>query len=351
MISSAPAGFETVSLGDQFAAARGDLADVSVFDVGLAPNPADTLSVNPAPAPIIDPMGFFAGRPAPEQGPADPVKVLQDRLRAATNNTSGTWKAADNVRPDSVIKGVGGLARSHSENTKGVAAADMKAAQVAEIRSILKESAELGIGPVAQASGSGRMAGNFAADALLTAGATALMGPVGIIVATGMMAARAGLSGTGLEGQGTLVTFNQTPGYFSTTSSSRSSRARDNTPPDYGYGSPLSTPQQVVSAPVSNAFQQGMNKGPGFGRADILADLEMPGQTFDQIAIRIAEDSPAGKAVEGMRLNSRRTTNSLLAQRDGVVATADNIKDAMEIGIDVPRQVPQGMKIPTFKMA
>ncbi len=347
MISNAPAGFKTLSLGDQFAAARGDLAGPSVFETGFdSINPAtfqNPLSV--APAQAIDPMEWFSGPAARNDGPADPAKALQDRLQAATHKTSGIWKAADAVRPDKVIGGVETLARSHSEQTKGLTADSMKTAQIAEIKAILKDMTAAGIGPVAQAPGQspgGGLAGNFARDTLLTTGLTSLLGPVGAVVATGVMAARAGL-----EGQGTLVTFNKTPGYFGAALSSGRHRGRESAPVDYGY-SPAPSVTQQTSAPVSNSFQQGMSKGPGFGRADILADSKMPKQTFDDMAIKIAGDSPAGKAIEDMRVNSRQTTTALRAQRDGVDATLDNLNRTMELGMEPP--VTQGPKIPTFHM-
>jgi hypothetical protein len=163
------------------------------------------------------------------------------------------------------------------------------------------------------------------------------------------MAAKAGMGKTGLEGQGTLVTFNQQPSYFgASSSSSRSSRNNKASLSEYGYGasSAAATPQV---APATQAIQNKMNAGPGFGRADLLADIKTPKATFEDMAIKIAADSPAGKAAEGMRLNGRATSQVLLAQREGVDANLENINAAMEIGMKPPEYA--GLKIPTFKMA
>ena len=337
------AGFMSL---DTTASISGRFSDVAAPP--MMSHTALTQQVLPQPAPtsLLD---AFSSRTRPnETGPADPMRDLQGRLQAATMNTSKTWKAADNINSGAVIKGADGLAQSHGTR-KAMAAETMQAAQVGEIKNILKDMAAAGGGPAqpgAGGAGTG-LVGSLATDALLTTGMTLAMGPVGGLVATGLMAARAGLSGTGLEGQGTLVTFNQNPGYYGSTSSSKGSRAKDNTPTDYGYGSSPSPGQQAGAAPASNAFQKAMNQGPGFGRADLLADSQMPKNTFEDMALKIAADSPAGKAMEGMRLNSRKTSDSLLVQREGIDVNENNLNDAMDIGL----KMPQGPKIQTFKMA
>lgn len=315
--------------------------------------------IQPAPTEIIG--SIFQPR-TQQEGP-DRMAELEKRMAALQQTTKGmVWKAADsNIDQTRILKNSEGFSQAHGQ-TKADAATQMKQTQVAEIKDTLKEMTALGGGPAAGPSGgasgsglAGRMAGNLALDAVVTGAAVAVMGPVGGLVATAAMAARAtGIIGTGLEGQGTLVTFNQAPGYFGSTPSrgKGGERNRETSAYEAGYStsSSMTAQTQQVSAPVSSAFQQKLNKGPGFGRGDdITARTQLAGDSLDQIAIKIADKSPAGKQVESMRLNAEVYAKKIQrAQKDGVDATPENVAAAADMGMDLREQGP---KIQTFKMS
>jgi hypothetical protein len=328
----------------------GGAASPGFSSYGLGAEATLTQQVLPVPAPpsLLDAISFTR---TDNQTSGNKMAVPEAKLRAATQNTSQTWKPADTVRPDSVLKGAEGFAQKHAD-PKATAAQTMQQNQVSQIKDALKEMSALGGGPVAAVPGgglsgvAGGAARGFATDALLTAGMTMAFGPVGGIVATGLMGAKAGL-----EGKGTLVTINETPTYLAAPSLRGSKR--DAARSDYGYQSSSPSPAaQANSAPVSNAMQQAMSKGPGFGRADMLGDLQprmkLSEDSFEQIAIKIAADSPAGKAIKDMKEDSQYAKGVIQSQKNGVDANAQNIADAMDIGIEIP---PQGPKLQTFKMA
>ncbi|MBI2234244.1 MAG: hypothetical protein HYU57_04500 [Micavibrio aeruginosavorus] len=311
--------------------------------------------IQPAPTEIIG--SIFQPR-TQQEGP-DRMAELEKRMAALQQTTKGmVWKAADsNIDQNRILKNSEGFSHAHGQN-KADAAAQMKQTQVAEIKDTLKEMTALGGGPAAEPSGSGlagRMAGNLALDAAVTGAAVAVMGPVGGLVATAAMAARAtGIIGTGLEGQGTLVTFNQAPGYFGSAPgrSKGGERNREASAYEAGYStsSSMTAQTQQVSAPVTTAFQQKLNSGPGFGRGgDITARTQLAGDSLDQIAIKIADKSPAGKEIESMRLNAEGYAMKIQrAQKDGVDATQENVATATDMGMELREQGP---KIQTFKMS
>lgn len=322
-----------------------DLTAESVFASG--PMPAVGVAPSFVPQPNFDYLAAFAARPGEDSAP-DHGQDMMQRLRALTHGAQ-TWKAADQMRPDAVIKGVQGLAQGHGA-TKIDAARTMQNNQVEGIAAVLKDMSAQGMTPAQPSSGGGLgSAGKgLVADALMTGAASIALGPVGAIGATIAMAARAGMSGVH-AGQGSLVTHNQQAGYHAAAPSSRGPRARAT---DYERAFGSETPSPAVTqntAPVSTGFQTAMSKGPGFGRADILADMRGQQDSFKDMAMRIAADSPAFKATESMRRDGARVSDILHRQRDGVDATADNIMAAENIGMDVALK-QAGPKIQTFHM-
>lgn len=313
------------------------------------------VSLQNEPSAFLDAFSSMQRSGGSQPGPADnSVNALQQRFDAALQSAK-TWKpTSETINPNKVLNNTESFSQQHGQ-AKVDAADQMRGNQIGEIKAVMKEMAAAGATPTMpqqQGGGGGaaKVAGGMAVDAIVTGAATIALGPVGGLVATGLMAAKAGIQGSGLEGQGTLVTFNQSTGYFG---KALSSRGKDNASAfESSAPSAPAASAPAQTAPVTNAFQQNMSKGPGFGRADVLADLQprmsLTEQSLDQIAIKLADDSPAGKQILDMKENAIYAKGILRKQQDGVDATADNVARAQNIGMDPATQ--GGPKLQTFKM-
>ena len=301
-------------------APSGDIDNLgpSGFGESVTHSAMDSLARIVVPQPVLRTAVRTEG-PTPQQKIETAMNTMPKDYRASAPRIDAGAFMKD---PASVSKQHGALRADAAQQGQQQLAATIKAA--------LQESA----GPVSQPGGmpSGNSGSSLLMSAIKNIGPNLIPGPAGIAVAV-VMAMHSAVSS--VEGQGTLKTFNQPGSAFASAPKLRG-RA--------GYDMAVLTPPPAPAAPTQAAPMMGPGKGAaGFdaGRLSITASL-------DRMALKIAEESPAGKVMHTMKEDGEHTASLLKKHEKGVDATADNVLAAQNMGMDLK---DQGLKIQTFKMA